>query len=198
MAESGFPNSETSIDRLSSMKIVILDRDGVINQDSDQFIKTPQEWVAIPGSLEAIARLNHEGYRVVVASNQSGIARGLLNMRALNAIHRKMHQELARYGGHLDAIFFCPHGPDEDCRCRKPAPGLFEEIARRFHCHCEDAPVIGDSLRDLEAARAVGAQPVLVLTGKGTATLVDHPDLATQIPVYDDLSQAVDALLAIT
>lgn len=178
------------------MKIVILDRDGVINEDSERFIKTPLEWQAIPGSLEAIARLNHEGYRVVVASNQSGVARGLLDMRALNAIHHKMHQELGRFGGHLDAIFFCPHGPDDGCHCRKPAPGLFEEIARRFHCHCEGAPAIGDSLRDIEAAAVIGAQPILVRTGKGRKTLENNPELASKIPVYDDLAQAVDALLA--
>ena len=177
------------------MKIVILDRDGVINQDSDAFIKSPQEWQAIPGSLEAIARLNHEGYRVVVATNQSGIARGLFDMQALNAIHHKMHNELGRFGGHLDAIFFCPHGPDDGCRCRKPAPGLFEEIARRFHCHCEGAPAIGDSLRDIQAALAVGAQPLLVRTGKGASTLIQEPGLEERVPVYDDLAQAVDALL---
>jgi D-glycero-D-manno-heptose 1,7-bisphosphate phosphatase len=177
------------------MKIVILDRDGVINQDSDAFIKSPEEWQAIPGSLEAIGRLNHAGYRVVVATNQSGIARGLFDMQALNAIHHKMHNELGRYGAHLDAIFFCPHGPEDACRCRKPAPGLFEEIARRFHCHCEGAPAIGDSLRDIQAAHAIGAQPILVRTGKGALTLAQDPELADRIPVYGDLAEAVDALL---
>ena len=139
------------------MKLIILDRDGVINFDSDQFIKSPEEWKPIPGSLEAIARLNQAGYRVVLATNQSGIGRGLFDMATLNAIHDKMHKALAQVGGRIDALFFCPHAADSKCDCRKPKPGMFEEIGRRFNMDLNGVPAIGDSLRDLQAAAAVGA-----------------------------------------
>ncbi len=152
------------------MKLVILDRDGVINQDSDQFIKNPEEWKPIPGSLEAIARLNHTGYRVVVASNQSGIGRGLFDMGALNAINDKMYRALAQFGGRIDALFYCPHSAEADCDCRKPKPGMFLDIAQRFNVDLAGVPSVGDSLRDLQAAAAAGAQPMLVLTGKGAKT----------------------------
>ena len=152
------------------MKLVILDRDGVINQDSDQFIKNPEEWKPIPGSLEAIARLNHTGYRVVVASNQSGIGRGLFDMGALNAINDKMYRALAQVGGRIDALFYCPHAAEADCDCRKPKPGMFLDIAQRFNVDLAGVPSGGDSLRDLQAAAAAGAQPMLVLTGKGAKT----------------------------
>ena len=152
------------------MKLVILDRDGVINQDSDQFIKNPEEWKPIPGSLEAIARLNHAGYRVVVASNQSGIGRGLFDMGALNAINDKMYRALAQVGGRIDALFYCPHAAEADCDCRKPKPGMFLDIAQRFNVDLAGVPSVGDSLRDLQAAAAAGAQPMLVLTGKGAKT----------------------------
>jgi len=178
------------------MKMVILDRDGVINEDSDQYIKTPDEWRPIPGSLEAIAQLNHEGYRVLVVSNQSGLGRGLFDIHALNAIHQKMHRELSRLGGHIDCILFCPHRPDEGCRCRKPKPGLFEEIAHRFHSRLQGVPVVGDALRDIEVARAVGAQPILVLTGKGKLTLEAKEGLEG-VPYYPNLDAAVEALLSV-
>ncbi len=152
------------------MKLIILDRDGVVNFDSDQFIKSPDEWKPIPGSLEAIARLNQAGYRVVIATNQSGIGRGLFDMAALNAIHDKLYRTLAQVGGRIDALFYCPHAADLNCPCRKPRPGMLEEIARRFNIDLAGVPAIGDALRDLEAAVAVGAQPVLVLTGKGQRT----------------------------
>jgi len=152
------------------MKLIILDRDGVINFDSDQFIKSPEEWKPIPGSLEAIARLNQAGYRVAVATNQSGIGRGLFDMPTLNAIHDKMHKSLAQVGGRVDAIFFCPHTNDANCECRKPKSGMIEEIATRFGMSLKGVPAVGDSLRDLEAAGRLGAQPYLVLTGKGTKT----------------------------
>ena len=152
------------------MKLVILDRDGVINQDSDQFIKNPEEWKPIPGSLAAIARLNHTGYRVVVASNQSGIGRGLFDMGALNAINDKMYRALAQVGGRIDALFYCPHAAEADCDCRKPKPGMFLDIAQRFNVDLAGVPSVGDSLRDLQAAAAAGAQPILVLTGKGAKT----------------------------
>jgi len=168
-------------------KLIVLDRDGVINHDSEQFIKSPDEWRPIPGSLEAIARLNHAGYRVVVATNQSGIGRGLFDMATLNAIHEKMHKALSHVGGRLDAIFFCPHTADARCDCRKPKPAMLEETGRRFNVDMAGVPAIGDSPRDLMAAAGVGAKPILVLTGKGERTLreggfpentVIFPDLA--------------------
>jgi D-glycero-D-manno-heptose 1,7-bisphosphate phosphatase len=179
------------------MKLVILDRDGVINQDSDAYIKSPDEWVPIPGSLEAIARLNHAGYHVVVATNQSGLARGLFDIDHLNAIHEKLHDELAKVGGHIDAIFFCPHGPDDGCECRKPKAGLMHQISRRLDVDLDGVPAIGDSLRDLQAAAQIGAKPILVLTGKGQKTKSDLKDFK-DVPIYEDLATAVDALLAVS
>jgi D-glycero-D-manno-heptose 1,7-bisphosphate phosphatase len=152
------------------MKLVILDRDGVINQDSDQFIKSPDEWKPIAGSLEAIARLNQWGYRVLVATNQSGVSRGLFDMDTLNAIHEKMHKAVMQAGGRIDAVFFCPHSAEEKCDCRKPKPGLMRQIAERYNTDLAGVPTVGDSLRDLQSAVAVGAQPYLVLTGKGEKT----------------------------
>ena len=152
------------------MKLVILDRDGTINQDSDQYIKSPAEWKPIPGSLEGIARLTQGGWRIVVATNQSGIARGLFDMTTLNAIHGEMHRAIGQAGGRIDAIFFCPHAADSNCECRKPKPGLLREIGSRFDIELKGVPMIGDALRDLEAAAAVDAQPYLVLTGKGRQT----------------------------
>ncbi len=152
------------------MKLVILDRDGTINQDSEQYIKSPAEWKPIPGSLEAIARLTQGGWRIAVATNQSGIARGLFDMSTLNAIHTEMHRAVNLAGGRIDAIFFCPHAADSNCECRKPKPGLLREIASRFGVELDGVPMIGDSTRDVEAAAAAGAQPWLVLTGNGRKT----------------------------
>lgn len=152
------------------MKLIILDRDGVINFDSDQFIKNPEEWKPIPGSLEAIARLNQADYRVVVATNQSGIGRGLFDMPMLNAIHDKMHKACALVGARIEAVFFCPHISENHCRCRKPKTGMLEEIAARYNTSLADVPTVGDSLRDLQAAATMGALPYLVLTGKGLIT----------------------------
>ncbi len=152
------------------MKLVILDRDGTINHDSDQHIRSPAEWKPIKGSLEAIARLTQAGWRVVVATNQSGIGRGLFDMATLNAIHDGMHRAVHQAGGRIDAIFFCPHAGDSNCECRKPKPGMLLDIARRMNVALEGVAVIGDSLRDLQAAAAAGARPVLVLTGKGRKT----------------------------
>lgn len=152
------------------MKLVILDRDGVINHDSDQFIKSPFEWIPIAGSLEAIARLNQWGYRVLVATNQSGVSRGLFDMDTLNAIHERMHRAVMQAGGRIDAVFFCPHSAEERCDCRKPKPGLMRQIAARYNTDLTGVPAVGDSMRDLQAAVAVGAQPYLVLTGKGEKT----------------------------
>lgn len=176
------------------MKLVILDRDGVINQDSPSYIKSPEEWKPIPGSLEAIALLNQAGYRVLVATNQSGVGRGLFDMATLNAIHDKMHRALGQAGGRVDGIFYCPHAQDAGCACRKPQPGLLDEISRRFGVSLEAVPVIGDSLRDLQAAAAVGAQPILVLSGKGKATRKDG-DLPEGTVVYANLAEAVQNLL---
>jgi len=179
----------------ATTKLVILDRDGVINYDSVNFIKSPEEWRPIPGSLEAIARLNRAGYRVVVATNQSGIGRGLLDMTTLNAVHEKMHRALAAAGGHIDALFFCPHTAEARCPCRKPAPGMLQEIAQRYNVSLEGVPAIGDSLRDLEAAAAVGALPLLVLTGKGERTRLEG-NLPPRTAVFSDLAAAVDALVS--
>jgi D-glycero-D-manno-heptose 1,7-bisphosphate phosphatase len=179
------------------MKCVILDRDGVINFDSDQFIKSPDEWRPIPGSLEAIARLNQAGFRVVVASNQSGVGRGLFDMATLNAIHAKMHKLTAQAGGRIDAVFFCPHAADSKCACRKPRPGLFQEIGSRLHMDLKTVFAVGDALRDVEAALAVGARPILVRTGKGMKTLAAG-QLPQDIPVFDNLLQAAQAIIDTT
>ncbi|MBT0962694.1 D-glycero-beta-D-manno-heptose 1,7-bisphosphate 7-phosphatase [Denitromonas iodatirespirans] len=176
------------------MNMIILDRDGVINQDSDQFIKSPDEWVPIAGSLEAIARLNQSGWRVVLASNQSGVGRGLFGMDTLNAIHAKMVEALAQVGGRLDAIFFCPHAADSTCDCRKPKPGLFRQIESRFNVDLTGVPMVGDSLRDLQAGQAAGCKTYLVLTGKGQRTRED-PDLPPDTLIFPDLSAVADALL---
>lgn len=176
------------------MKLIILDRDGVINHDSPQFIKSPDEWKPIPGSLEAIARLNQAGYRVVVASNQSGLGRGLFDMATLNSINNKMHKSLAQFGGRIDAIFFCPHAAEAQCGCRKPAFGMFEEIATRYGVKLKGVPAVGDSHRDLACAAGVGAQPILVLTGKGQHTQ-EQGDLPPKTLVFADLARATDHLL---
>lgn len=175
------------------MKLVILDRDGVINIDSDQFVKSPAEWRPIPGSLEAIARLNHAGYRVVVATNQSGIGRGLFDMATLNAIHEKMHRMVGQFGGRIDAVFYCPCAADSNCECRKPRPGMMKEISQRLGVDLEGVPSIGDSLRDLQASHAAGAQPILVLTGKGRDTEAKG-GLPPNTLVYADLAEAVHAI----
>ena len=176
------------------MKFIILDRDGVINFDSDHFIKSPAEWKPIPGSLEAIARLTQSGYRVVVASNQSGIDRGLFDMDTLNAIHDKMHQAVKALGGRIDAIFYCPHSADSNCDCRKPKPGMFERIATSFNVDLTNAYAVGDSLRDLQAAVAAGAKPVLVLSGKGETTRAENA-LPEGTEIFVDLATVVDHLL---
>ncbi len=169
------------------MKLVILDRDGTINHDSDQHIKSPAEWKPIKGSLEAIARLSHAGWRVVVATNQSGIGRGLFDMATLNAIHDSMHRAVHQAGGRIDAVFFCPHACDANCDCRKPKPGMLLEIARRMNAELQGVPMVGDSLRDLQAAAAAGAKPVLVLTGKGRKTR-DAGSLPAGTAIYPDLA----------
>ncbi|MDH5325369.1 MAG: D-glycero-beta-D-manno-heptose 1,7-bisphosphate 7-phosphatase [Gammaproteobacteria bacterium] len=181
------------------MKTIILDRDGVINADSDSYIKSPEEFVPIPGSLEAIARLNRAGYRVLVATNQSGIARGYFDEAILAQMHDKLRRGLQALGGEVARIVFCPHGPDDGCSCRKPKPGMLLELIQIYGLNSADIPVVGDSLRDLEAAVAVGANPVLVKTGKGERTLAkirdDSDPLWQDLPVYDNLAAAVDDIL---
>lgn len=178
-------------------KLVILDRDGVINHDSAQFIKSPAEWKPIPGSLEAIALLNQAGYRVVVATNQSGVGRGLFDMDTLNAIHEKMHKSLFAVGGRVDAIFYCPHAADSVCDCRKPQPGMFKRIAETLNIDLHGVPTVGDSLRDLQAGTAMGCAPNLVLTGKGEKTQAEG-GLPEGTQVFPDLAAFVQDLLSKT
>ena len=182
------------------MPLIILDRDGVINHDSPDYIKAPEEWQALPGSLEAIAQLCRADYRVVVATNQAGVARGVFNLEMLNRIHRKMVKSIREKGGRLESIFFCPHGPDDACYCRKPKPGLFLEISQRLGIPLDGVPAVGDSLRDLEAASSAGARPILLQTGNGRETrsrLLGMPssDPLRETPVYPDLKAFTEALL---
>lgn len=177
------------------MKLIILDRDGVINEDSDEYIKSVDEFIPLPGSLEAIARLKQAGYTIAVATNQSGISRGYFDEATLAAMHDKLACLLDEQGGEVDYIAYCPHGPDDGCACRKPQPGLLNEIGKHFNVDLTNVPVIGDSLRDIQAARTVGALPILVKTGKGERTLA-NTDQISDIPVYADLAAAVDALLS--
>ncbi len=175
-------------------RFVLLDRDGVINYDSDEFIKSPEEWTAIPGSLEAIALLNQSGYKVVVISNQSGVARKLFDLATLEKIHRKMEQEVKAKGGCIEAIYFCPHGPEEACHCRKPKEGLLRQFEQDFQVGLTSIPFIGDSLRDIQAAEKVSASPILVKTGKGSKTLIENPDL--NVPVFENLYDAAKFIIS--
>src|SRR5438552_8588613 len=177
------------------VKLIVLDRDGVINYDSEQFIKSPDEWRPIPGSLEAISRLNHAGFRVVVATNQSGLGRGLFDMATLIAIHEKMHKALWQVGGRIDALFYCPHTADSACECRKPKPGMLTEIGQRFGIDLTGVPCVGDSVRDLQCAAAVEAQPILVLSGKGEKTLREG-NFPKDTVIFPDLGFVATALLA--
>ena len=179
--------------------LVILDRDGVINTEppNGEYVTSPALWIPLPGALDAIARLNRAGYRVVVATNQSGIGQGLFDIDTLHLIHGQLHRQLIEHGGHIDAIFYCPHPPEEDCSCRKPKPGMLLEIAKRLRCSLAGVPYVGDSSRDIEAAQAAGATPVLVCTGDGEETLAELIS-QTRKPehVYSDLSAMVDAFLS--
>jgi len=179
------------------MKLVILDRDGVINQDSDAYIKNPAEREPIPGSLSAIAKLTHAGCRIAVASNQSGVGRGIMKMTDVEAINEKMHDAVEKAGGRINGVFVCPHAPDQGCECRKPKPGLLLEIAKQFDMALDSVPFIGDKLADVEAALAAGAFPILVRTGYGEHSMTHLPS-TLNLPVFRDLSEAVDALLEIT
>lgn len=175
------------------MSLIILDRDGVINHDSDDFIKDPSEWEPIDGSLEAIARLNYAGYRVVVITNQSGVARGLYSVETLNRIHSKMRRMLAQVGGKIEAVLFCSHAAVDGCECRKPQNGLYQDLAHRLRVNLDNVPAVGDSLRDLQAAISSNAKPILVKTGKGERTLA--AGIPEGVAVYDDLAAVVTALL---
>ncbi len=176
-------------------KLVILDRDGVINFDSVQFSKSPEEWKPIPGSLEAIAKLRQNGYRVVVATNQSGLGRELFDMDTLNRIHQKMHKSVTALGGQIDAIFYCPHPADSQCDCRKPKPGMFKRISETMNVDLTNVPCIGDSLRDLQACAVVGCTPMLVMTGKGEKTKAEG-NLPEGTLEFADLAAAVEHILA--
>jgi D-glycero-D-manno-heptose 1,7-bisphosphate phosphatase len=179
------------------LKLVILDRDGTINRASDEFVKSPDEWHPLPGALEAISRLNHAGFHVVLATNQSGLGRGLFDMAALNAVHAHMLKTLAALGGRIDAIFYCPHAAEEGCSCRKPAPGLLQQIEERYGLSLRGVPYVGDSLRDMQAAQAGGCAPHLVLSGRHA--LIDAPRLPPDFPahtvVHADLAAFADHLL---
>lgn len=178
------------------MKLIVLDRDGVINEDSDDYIKSPEEWIPIAGSMDAIAHLNRGGYRVAVATNQSGISRGMFDLETLSAMHKKMHDLATEAGAHIDGIFFCPHGPDDKCACRKPKPGLFEEIEKRMGLSLEGVPCVGDSLRDLQAGAARGCVPFLVKTGKGKKTWDSKKDeLPAGTTVFDNLMAVAEHLV---
>ena len=182
------------------MKLLILDRDGVINHDSDDFIKSPEEWQPIKGSLQAIARLSQAGYDIVIISNQSGVGRGLFSADTLGQIHVRMIDYIHQHGGKIHGLFVCPHHPDDDCECRKPKDGLYNELAERLSVTFKDVYSVGDSLRDLEAAHTAGATPVLVKTGKGKSTaktIHSTPESPfREVATFDNLSSFAKALLA--
>lgn len=173
---------------------VILDRDGVINVDSDAYIKSVAEWLPIEGSLQAIASLYQQGYSIIVITNQSGIARGLFSIDILQAMHDKMRTLVNAAGGKIEAIYFCPHGPDQQCNCRKPGTGLYQQFAQDYSVDLSTVYAVGDSYRDIEAARNCGAKPLLVKTGKGLKTLTSHPELTE--PVFENLYEACQYILA--
>ena len=180
-------------------KLVILGRDGILNEYREDHVKAPEEWVPVPGALEAVSRLNHAGWHAVVATNQAGIGRGMIDMASVNAVHADMNQRLQLQGGRLDAVFFCPHTPEEQCDCRKPLPGMMLDIGRRYGIDLSTVPVVGDTLRDLQAAAAAGCEPHLVLTGRAKG--LDEASLQhmlQQVPrttVHADLAAFAEHLL---
>jgi len=176
-------------------KFIILDRDGVINEDSDDYVKSAEEWYPISGSLEAIAKLKQAGYTVVIATNQSGIGRGLFGFEEFEEMCEKMDVMLDQVGGYIDGIFLCPHAPEDGCDCRKPLPGMFEQIAGEFDMDLSGVPIVGDSLRDLQAGQAVGCTPYLVKTGKGERTIAKGEGLEGVV-IFEDLAEFVDQLLS--
>lgn len=184
-------------DNSAGPRLIVLDRDGVINRESPAFIKSPDEWQPLPGSLAAIARLCNSGYTVVVASNQSGIGRGLFSGETLDRIHEEMLRQVREAGGEITGLFVCPHAPEAGCDCRKPLPGLMKQIERRFGVSLQNVPAIGDSERDIQAAAAAGARPILVRTGNGRQTeQALRASLQDALPeVFDDLAEAADRLI---
>lgn len=176
------------------MKLLILDRDGVINQDSDAYIKSLDEWIPIPSAITAIARLSKAGWTVAVATNQSGIARGYYDLATLESMHQRLRELVAEQGGEVGLVVYCPHGPDEGCDCRKPKPGMLLQIAQHYGAELHGIWFVGDSRGDLDAALAVDCQPVLVKTGKGERTLAKPLPEGTL--VFDDLAAVADQLLS--
>lgn len=177
-------------------RYILLDRDGVINHDSEAFIKSPDEWLSIEKSLDAIALLNQQGFRVVVITNQSGLARGLFDEKTLNAIHDKMCHAVEQKGGKIETIYFCPHQAKDLCECRKPKAGLLKKFATDYHVNLKETSFIGDSLRDIQAAKAGGANPILVKTGNGKKTLQDNPELSSSLLIFENLYDAAKFLIA--
>jgi D-glycero-D-manno-heptose 1,7-bisphosphate phosphatase len=180
-------------------KLIILGRDGILNEFREDHIKAPEEWVPVPGALEAVARLNHAGWHVVVATNQSGIGRGMIDMAAVNAVHAQMVRSLQAHGGRIDAVFFCPHTPEDNCTCRKPLPGMAQDIGRRYGAELAMVPMVGDTLRDLQAARAAGCEPHMVRSGRAAALdPAQLAELVQQVPgtfVHRDLGELATHLL---
>jgi len=186
-----------TVNTLPDNRLVILDRDGVINQESSDFVKSADEWLPLPGSIEAIALLSKAGFSIAIASNQSGLARGIFDASALDDMHSKLRVLVAGAGGRIDHIAICPHGPDDDCNCRKPRPGLLHQIGERFNVSLADVPFIGDSLRDLQTARSVHARPILVRSGNGKKTEDRLPAELSSVEIYDDLNAAAAVLLMV-
>lgn len=180
------------------MKIVIVDRDGTINVEREGYIQTPEEWEPLPGSLDAISRLNHAGFHVVIAANMPGLGRGLFDVSALNAIHARMNKQLSAVGGRVEAVFFCPHAPDEGCNCRKPLPGLFLQIGERYKVDLKNVHAVGDSIRDVQAAAAAGCVPHLVLTGMGAPASTNPlpPEFPRGTRVHTDLAEFATTFIA--
>lgn len=176
-------------------RFVFLDRDGVINADSDLYIRNDSDWIPIPGSIDAIVNLNHAGFRIAIVSNQSGLARGYFDIGSLNTMHQKLHHLISQRGGHIEMIVFCPHSPDEGCSCRKPLPGMLRQVQARTGIDLQGLPFIGDSLTDIQAARHEGMVPILVRTGKGLQSLATGGNLVKDVLVYDDLKTASDDLI---
>lgn len=179
----------------SNNKLVILDRDGVINYDSDEYVKSVDEWIPLPGSIEALGKLTKAGYKIAIATNQSGISRGYFSLETLNNMHEKMVDLATASGAHIDYIAYCPHGPDDHCDCRKPLPGLIHQIETALNVKASNCYMVGDSLRDLQAGQAVGLKAALVLTGKGQGTLDKNQGLE-QVEVFKDLREFVTHLLS--
>ncbi|WKB55130.1 D-glycero-beta-D-manno-heptose 1,7-bisphosphate 7-phosphatase [Eleftheria terrae] len=181
------------------MKLVVLGRDGIINRFREEHVASPSEWEPLPGALEAVARLNHAGWQVVLATNQPGLGTGLLDMASLNAVHRHMNELLARHGARVDAIFICPHTAADRCDCRKPAPGLLLKIGERFGVNLDQVAVAGDTVRDLQAAHAAGCEPHLVRTGRSALLSAEEAEsLAAQVPgsrVHADLAAFAEHLV---